>query len=198
MTANTHGFSQTRTMPNPIQDNAPLDPLHSVRIHRNEAPNQIDCAVITVSDTRTTETDKSGKLIYELLMEKGHNIAFYRIVPDEVDAIQAALLEATQQTGIEAVLINGGTGLAKRDVTIEVASSLFSKHMPGFGELFRYLSFAEDIGTAAILSRAAAGVVGESIVFCMPGSTGAVRLALTRIILPELNHVIRELRKDRK
>jgi molybdenum cofactor biosynthesis protein B len=169
----------------------------STEQHRREAPASVACAIITVSDTRTPETDKSGQLIRELLEAKGHTVADYAIVRDEYEGIKALLRAASDNPLIEAVLLNGGTGIAGRDTTYEAVRDQLHKEMPGFGEIFRYLSFAEDIGSAAILSRAIAGTIGATAVFSMPGSTGAVRLAMTRLIVPELGHVMRELYKDK-
>lgn len=170
--------------------------MNSVEQHRSEGPGSISCMIVTVSDTRTFETDKSGALMKELLQQAGHRIADYRIVKDDYNAIRELVHQAAHNPEVEALLLNGGTGIALRDTTYEAVKESLDKEMPGFGEIFRYLSFAEDIGTAAILSRAVAGVAGHTAVFSTPGSTGAVRLAMTRIILPELSHVIREIRKD--
>lgn len=164
--------------------------------HKREAPDRVRCLVVTVSDTRTAETDKSGGLIRQLLEEHGHPVAGHRILPDEYGRIVELLKEAAGDPAVEAVLLNGGTGIAARDVTVEAVRSVLDKELPGFGELFRYLSFTEDIGSAAMMSRAVAGTVGRMAVFAMPGSTGAVRLAMTRLILPELGHVMREIYKD--
>ncbi|WP_100398713.1 MogA/MoaB family molybdenum cofactor biosynthesis protein [Bacillus sp. FJAT-44742] len=168
----------------------------SVTEHRNEAPSSVNCMIITVSDTRTKETDKSGKLIKDLLEGEGHNITRYEIVQDDYQGIQELIKRSAKDKNIDSILLNGGTGIALRDTTYEAVGSLLQKEMPGFGELFRYLSFAEDIGTASILSRAVAGVYHHTAVFSMPGSSGAVRLAMNRIILPEITHIIREVRKD--
>lgn len=164
--------------------------------HKREAPNQVSCMVITVSDTRTKETDKSGQTMMNLLEAAGHVIGDYCIVKDEKEAIREAVLKGCENPKMDVVLTNGGTGIAKRDVTIETVQSLFEKEISGFGELFRMLSYQEDIGSAAILSRAVAGVVKNKAVFSTPGSTGAVKLAMNRLILPEIGHVVRELRKD--
>jgi molybdenum cofactor biosynthesis protein B len=153
--------------------------------------------IITVSDTRTEESDKSGQLMRQLLEADGYVITDYRIVKDEYAAIQELIRTAAASAHIEAVLLNGGTGIALRDTTYEAVRDVLDKEMPGFGEIFRYLSFAEDIGPAAILSRAVAGVCGNTAVFSMPGSSGAVKLAMTRIVVPELKHVMREIYKDR-
>ncbi len=164
--------------------------------HKQEAPSRVSCFVVTVSDTRTEETDKSGGLIRQLLAEHGHPVCGYRIVRDDYETIAALLREAAEDAAVEAVLLNGGTGIAARDVTVEAVRDALHKELPGFGELFRFLSFTEDIGPAAMLSRAVAGTIGRKAVFAMPGSTGAVRLAMTRLILPELGHVMREIYKD--
>lgn len=167
----------------------------SVEEHKREAPAFVRCMVITVSDTRTEETDKSGTLMKKLLLEQGHHVSDYRIVKDDFESIRNLLYEAEKTDEIQAVLLSGGTGISRRDTTYEAVGSVLSKHLPGFGELFRYLSFTEDIGTAAMLSRAVAGTMRQTAVFSMPGSTGAVKLAMNRLILPELTHIIRELNK---
>jgi molybdopterin adenylyltransferase len=164
--------------------------------HKNEAANNIGCMVITVSDTRDEETDKSGKLMIELLKADGHHINKYIVVKDEQAAIRSAILEACERADIDVILINGGTGIAKRDVTIETVKGILDKEIPGFGEIFRMLSYQEDIGSAAILSRAIAGVIQNKAIFSTPGSTGAVRLAMQKLILPEIGHVVREIKKD--
>lgn len=169
----------------------------SVDVHRREAPDTVRCMVVTVSDTRTPETDTSGRLMMELLREHGYVVVDYRIVPDEYERITRVVREAVARDDVEAVLLNGGTGIALRDTTYEAVRDLLDKEMPGFGEIFRLLSY-EEIGAAAMLSRAIAGVCGETAVFSMPGSSGAVRLAMTRLILPELRHVMREIYKDRR
>jgi molybdenum cofactor biosynthesis protein B len=169
--------------------------LPSVEQHRSEAPSTVRCMVVTVSDTRTPDTDKSGALMKQLLVEAGYEIARYEIVKDEYDQIRGMIEAAVADPSVEAILFNGGTGIAPRDTTYEAVRDSLEKEMPGFGEIFRYLSFAEDIGPAAILSRAVAGVVGRTAVFSTPGSSGAVKLAMTRIIVPELRHVMREIYK---
>jgi molybdopterin adenylyltransferase len=168
----------------------------STQEHKREAPKSINCKIITVSDTRNKDTDKSGKLMIELLEQSGHQITDYVIVKDEAIPIRDEILKGCNREDIDAILINGGTGIAKRDVTIETVKSLLDKEIVGFGELFRMLSYQEDIGSAAILSRAIAGVVNNRAVFSTPGSTGAVKLAMYKLILPELGHVVREIKKD--
>jgi molybdenum cofactor biosynthesis protein B len=168
----------------------------SVQQHRREAPDTVSCMIITVSDTRTAETDTSGQLMKRMLEASGYRIVDTHIVPDVYDTIQALIREGAQREDVEAILLNGGTGIAKRDTTVEAVRDLLDKEMPGFGEIFRYLSFAEDIGPAAILSRAIAGVCNDTAIFSVPGSSGAVRLAMERLIIPELRHVKREIDKD--
>ncbi|WP_068496271.1 MogA/MoaB family molybdenum cofactor biosynthesis protein [Paenibacillus kribbensis] len=169
--------------------------ISSVEEHRREAPQRVSCMVITVSDTRTEETDTGGRLLIDLLETDGYEVVRYVIVKDDYEGIRQLVSEAVEQVDIEAVLLTGGTGISPRDTTYEAISSLLDKELPGFGEIFRYLSFAEDIGSAAILSRAVAGTIGQTAVFSMPGSRGAVRLAMERIIVPELRHVMREIYK---
>ncbi len=154
--------------------------------HKHDA-GPVGCAVITVSDTRTAETDGSGRRIHELLRDQGHRVEHYQIVKDEPEQI-VAVLRAMPAT-VEVVLINGGTGLARRDTTYEAVQRLLDKEITGFGELFRMLSY-EQIGAAAMLSRATAGVAGRHVLFSIPGSTAAVELAMTTLILPQLAHVV--------
>lgn len=132
----------------------------------------------------------------EMLEDAGHKIVDYCIVKDESTPIQNEILKGCEREDIDVILTNGGTGMAKRDVTIETVEGLLEKEMVGFGELFRMISYQEDIGSAAILSRAIAGVVKDKAVFSTPGSTGAVKLAMTKLILPEIGHVVREIKKD--
>jgi molybdopterin adenylyltransferase len=153
----------------------------------------IDCAIITISDTRTTETDTGGQLAQQLLRSAGHEVKFYQIVPDEPEQIVALLEQLATQKSIQAVILSGGTGISPRDRTYEALSNLLEKVLPGFGELFRTLSYAE-IGSRAISSRSIAGTYRQMIIFALPGSRGAVELGLTKIILPELPHLIKQLR----
>lgn len=164
--------------------------------HRKHADKYISCAVITVSDTRTKETDKSGQKIIDLLINHEHQVNFYEIIPDDGDQIRITVEKAIYCEKIDAVIVNGGTGISYRDVTIESIKPLFEKQLPGFGELFRHLSFQYDIGTASILSRAICGVSNHRVIFSIPGSTRAVTLAMEKIILPEVGHMIGEIYKD--
>jgi molybdenum cofactor biosynthesis protein B len=168
--------------------------VSSIEQHRMAAPRSVRCAVVTVSDTRTVETDTSGALIRERLERAGHAVVFYAIVPDEREEIGRLVDELVQRPDCDAVLLNGGTGIARRDVTYEAIAERIEKRLDGFGELFRWLSYRE-IGTAAMLSRALAGVYRGRIVIAMPGSTGAVRLAMDELVLPELAHLVFEVRK---
>lgn len=170
----------------------------SVSEHKKATPTSVTCKVITISDTRTKETDKSGKLMISLLEENGYTVLQYEIVKDEEPYIERAICDGCENKEIDVVLTNGGTGIAKRDVTIETVSRLLDKEIVGFGELFRMLSYTEDIGSAAILSRAIAGVSKDTAIFSTPGSSGAVKLAMKKLILPELGHVVSEIKKDIK
>lgn len=161
--------------------------------HRSESPHRLRIAVVTVSDTRSPATDTSGYLVASLAEAAGHTIVERAIVPDEPDRIRLLLLNYLP-AHIDAVLLTGGTGVSARDQTFETVSGLLTKALPGYGELFRMLSFAE-VGTACILSRATGGLMGEVVVLTMPGSSAAVRLAMTRVILPELAHLVHEARK---
>jgi molybdopterin adenylyltransferase len=168
----------------------------SLQEHKKTAISSVCCKVVTVSDTRNKETDKSGQLMCELLKSAGHQVVDYVIVKDDGAEISAEIQKGCRNEKIDVILTNGGTGIAKRDVTIETVRQLFDKEITGFGELFRLLSYQEDIGSAAILSRAIAGVIEDKALFSTPGSTGAVRLAMNKLILPELGHVVKELKKD--
>jgi molybdenum cofactor biosynthesis protein B len=143
-------------------------------------------AVLTVSDTRTLETDKSGGFIVEAVQAVGHTLAMRQIVPDDRELLQSTFQKLIADEGVDVVLATGGTGITARDVTPDALAPLVTKHIPGFGELFRYLSYA-DIGAATIQSRAEAALCGGTLVFALPGSTGAVKLALEKIILPQLD-----------
>ncbi len=153
----------------------------------------VSCAVITVSDTRSLETDRSGQTIKQLLLDAGHTVGAYTIVKDEPAQIQAQMNVLSQRSDLDAVIFNGGTGIASRDSTYDAIESLLEKTLPGFGELFRWLSYQE-IGSRAIASRAIAGIYQSKLVFSLPGSTNAVQLAVQRLILPELVHLVTQLR----
>lgn len=164
--------------------------------HRKSAAKNIMCAVITVSDTRVKATDKSGRKVISLLHEANHFVHIHKIVPDHQRQIQEIVEEMIHHDQVEAIIFNGGTGISKRDITIESIEPLLDKQLPGFGELFRYLSYTCDIGTASMLSRALCGVANHRLIFSIPGSTGAVTLAMERLILPEIGHMLREIHKE--
>ena len=169
----------------------------SHKAHHAEAEQytKIRCAVLTVSDTRTEETDRSGGLMRVRLEKAGHEITFYRIIPDEPAVIKGAMQKLAGK--VDVVLFNGGTGISKRDRTYEAISSMLDKELPGFGELFRMLSYQE-IGPSAMLSRATAGVYNDTLFFSTPGSLNAVKLAMDKLILPELKHLVWELLRQQQ
>lgn len=159
--------------------------------HAHQNMNSVKAAILTISDTRTLDTDVSGEHICTLLKESAHTVTYREITKDDAAEIEAAIKRMVDEQ-MDVILTTGGTGITKRDVTIETIRPLLDREMVGFGELFRYVSFTEDIGPAAMLSRALAGRIGNTIVFSMPGSRGAVDLAMTRLILPELSHIVWE------
>lgn len=152
------------------------------------------CVVITCSDTRTSQTDTSGQLMMRLLKEHGHDVAGYHVIKDDPAQIRRLIEEAAESDAVHAILVNGGTGISKRDSTFEAVDGMLEKRLVGFGEIFRYLTY-KDIGSPAIMTRATAGVFRGRIVFSTPGSEGAVRLAMEQLILPELGHMIQQLSK---
>lgn len=164
----------------------------AVHEHKEKAKKSVRCFVVTVSDTRDENTDTSGQTIKQLLAADGHQAAGYRIVKDEPLEIEALLNETLGMGEVDAVIVNGGTGIAPRDGTYEVVSRLLDKKLDGFGEIFRYLSYL-DIGSAAIMSRAAAGTARGKVLISLPGSQGAVTLAMEKLILPELRHMVSQL-----
>jgi molybdenum cofactor biosynthesis protein B len=162
--------------------------------HKSHAPASIACYVLTVSDSRTPETDTGGRTIRELLEQAGHTIAGHAIVRDEPAAVTALVSEQLAAGRARVIVTTGGTGITSRDGTFEAIDGLLGKRLDGFGELFRMLSFQE-IGAAAMMSRATAGTSGRTAIFVLPGSPDAVRLAMTRLILPELGHVVQQLNR---
>lgn len=166
----------------------------SVQQHRAAAAGSLSIGVLTVSDTRRLDEDTGGALIVELLEAAGHTVSGRRIVPDDREQIVSAVLDLTGNPETDAVITTGGTGIARRDVTYEAVSSILDRQIDGFGELFRMLSW-EEIGAAAMLSRATAGAIGATAVFSLPGSRNAIRLAMEKLILPEIEHVVFEIRK---
>ena len=165
----------------------------TAREHRETAPTQpVGCFVLTISDTKTPETDTSGILIRERLTAAGHAIAGHRIVRDEPEQMMDVILAACGDPAVQVFILTGGTGITSRDATFEAIEGLLDKKLTGFGELFRMLSYQE-IGAAAMMSRAQAGVVKRRLLFSLPGSPNACRLALDKLIVPELPHLMREV-----
>lgn len=160
--------------------------------HKERSIKNVNCMVITVSDTRTEENDSSGQAIIKLLKDNLHTVSLYRIVKDEPSEIREAIELGCSDSGIEVIILNGGTGISRRDSTYEVVDGIIEKRLDGFGEIFRYLSYQE-IGSAAVMSRAIAGTYKRRIVFSLPGSEGAVRLAMEKIILNEIGHMVWEV-----
>ena len=166
----------------------------SVADHKSTSPATVSCFVLTVSDSRTLETETSGKAIAELLSAAGHTVVDRLVVKDEPDEVRHIVRTEIERDRVKVIITTGGTGITRRDSTYEALVDLFDKRLDGFGELFRMLSF-EEIGSAAMMSRATAGIVGRCALFLLPGSEAAVRLAMTRLIIPELGHVARELNR---
>lgn len=164
-----------------------------VQLERN-----INVALLTVSDTRDFDSDKGGQLVQSLLKEINVSIEehHYKIVKDDKNAITLQIKQWLEDNeNIDVIITTGGTGISQRDVTIEAVRPLLTKEIEGFGELFRYLSYSEDVGTRALLSRAIGGTAKDKLIFALPGSTGAVKLAIEKLIKPELNHLVHELTK---
>jgi molybdenum cofactor biosynthesis protein B len=169
----------------------------SVHKHRESAPERVRVAVLTISDTRTPETDTGGETVEALMRDAGHDIVGRDIVRDEASAIRTKLVELLARPDVDAVVTTGGTGISARDTTYEVVDRMLEKKLDGFGEIFRMLSY-EEIGAAAVLSRCVAGAVGTKFVACLPGSRNAVRLAVEKLLVPEISHVVFELRKHQE
>lgn len=161
--------------------------------HHEKKVESVSCAILTISDTRTPDTDESGKRIRHDLETAGHIVVHYDIIPDDPQQVRHRVITLGNDNACQAILITGGTGLASRDTTYEAISSIFEKRLDGFGELFRMLSY-EEIGAAAMLSRATAGVYQSTMIFSIPGSTAAVRLAMQKLILPGIGHLAALLR----
>jgi molybdenum cofactor biosynthesis protein B len=163
--------------------------------HPDGTLRSILCAVITVSDTRTQKSDRSGQMMIQLLQDAGHCVQSYQILKDEPDEIKQAIASLQTKQTIELILLNGGTGISPRDTTYDAIEPLLDKILPGFGELFRMLSYS-DIGSRAMASRAIAGTLGHQLLFSMPGSSKAVELAMEKLILPEISHLVKQLRAE--
>ena len=159
--------------------------------HRDSAPKSVSCAVLTISDTRTELDDETGELIQQKLSQNGHQVISYSILKNEADSIDKKVRELLGHDELQVIIISGGTGVSHRDITVETISPILEKKLDGFGELFRFLTYQE-IGTASIMSRAIAGVARGKVILCLPGSPGAANLAMDKIILPEIGHLVRE------
>ncbi len=168
------------------------DAAATPREHKAHAPASVGCWVVTVSDTKTSETDTSGAVIRELLSAAGHHVVGATIVSDEPDDVERVVREACRDAQVQVVILTGGTGITSRDSTFEAVEALLDKRLPGFGELFRMLSYQE-VGAAAMLSRAQMGIHARRIVVSLPGSPNACRLALEKLLVPELGHLVREV-----
>ena len=164
------------------------------RQHKADAPGSVRVAIISVSTTRSLAEDKSGHWIGRRALKEGHRVVGHVVVPDDIAAVRKAVDEARRSFGAQAVLVTGGTGISRLDVTIEAVRPLFDKELSSFAVLFTQLSF-DEIDSAALLSRATAGVIGDSVVFCMPGSLKACKLACRELVFPELGHMIHHLTK---
>lgn len=165
-------------------------------MHAHKKKRSVNCLILTISDTRTEATDKSGDLMCQLLEAAGHHIIRREIIIDNEASIEDSIKVGCKDENIDVVLTNGGTGISFRDVTIETIEKVLDKEIPGYGELFRMLSYEEDIGSAAIMSRAIAGVSNHTAIFATPGSSGAVKLAMNKLIIPEISHIVNEIKKD--
>jgi molybdenum cofactor biosynthesis protein B len=166
----------------------------SAQEHRQQSPGAVRCAVITVSDTRTLENDTGGQSIVDRLEAAGHQVVRRQIIPDEPEIMRRLVEEMVIHEEVDAVLLTGGTGISRRDQTFETISGMVNRPLPGYGELFRMLSY-DQIGAAAMLSRAVGGLIEQTVVLTMPGSRAAVELAMEKLILPELSHLVGEARK---
>ena len=162
--------------------------------HKSSAPQHIRCVLITVSDTRTLENDTGGETVLQWLAQAEHVVLDREIVPDDPQRIRVLLNQLTQRESVDAILMTGGTGITRRDQTFETVTEMLTKTLPGYGELFRWLSYQE-IGAAAMLSRATGGLLGNKVLLTMPGSPAAVRLAMEKLILPELPHLVGEAKR---
>ncbi len=159
--------------------------------HKEKSPRSVNCAVVIISDTRTEQDDESGRLLKQRLSENGHRVMSYALLKNDAAALKKKLSELLGQEELQVIITSGGTGVSRRDITIETVSPILEKKLDGFGELFRFLSYQE-IGTASIMSRAIAGVAGGKVVICLPGSLGAVKMVTEKIIIPEIGHMVRE------
>ena len=162
--------------------------------HKHQSPKNINCSIIVVSDSRTEQNDESGKYIMQVLKKHGHKVLSHVLLKNDANAIQNRVNELLDEESLQVIITSGGTGISHRDVTVETISPVFDKKIDGFGELFRFLTYHQ-IHTGSIMSRATAGVVKGKVIICLPGSLGAVSLAMGKIILPEIGHMVREAQR---
>ncbi|MGC8912692.1 MAG: MogA/MoaB family molybdenum cofactor biosynthesis protein [Thermoplasmata archaeon] len=162
--------------------------------HKEQAPHAINFVVITLSDTRTEKTDASGKILMEILERAGNNLKAYMLIPNDSEKLEELLSRYTSDDSVDAIITVGGTGISRKDITIEVVTRMLTKKLDGFGEIFRMLSYKE-IGVSAIMSRAIAGVINGKVIVCLPGSASAVKLAATEILISELGHMVYEAKR---
>ena len=167
----------------------------SRREHRKAAPSKVKVGILTVSSTRTLKEDKSGQWIKRQAIKEGNEVVFHRVIPDDVPIITQTILDGIHKHDLHVILLTGGTGISSKDVTIEAIRPLFSKELTAFGTLFTQLSF-EQVDSAAVLSRATAGVIGKTLLFCMPGSLAACKLACRELIFLELGHMVKHLLEE--
>lgn len=160
--------------------------------HKKKAPKNLTVAILTVSTTRTLETDKSGRWMGKRARKEGHTVVFHQVIPDDSETITRTVLHLATDPAPQVILLTGGTGISRKDVTIEAVRPLFDKELSAFGAVFSQLSY-EEIDSAAVLSRATAGIIGETVLFCMPGSLAACKLACKALIFPELGHVVKHM-----
>ena len=159
--------------------------------HKRKAPKSVSCAILTISDARTERDDESGRLLRQKLSENGHRVISYCILKNEAESIRKKIYELLKEEELQVIITSGGTGVSHRDITIETIYPILEKKLDGFGELFRFLTYSE-IGTGSIMSRAIAGVAGGKVILCLPGSPQATNLAMDKIILPEIGHLVME------
>ncbi len=163
----------------------------SYQEHKQKAPQSVSCAVLTISDTRTERDDESGMLIRQKLSQNGHQVLSYAILKDDAASLKKKVFELLSHEELQVIIINGGTGVSRRDITVDTIYPILEKELDGFGELFRLLTYQE-MGTASIMSRTIGGVARGKVILCLPGSPDAAKLAMDKIILPELGHLVRE------
>ncbi len=159
--------------------------------HKHKSPKSVSCAVLSISDTRTEQDDESGRLLRQKLSENGHRVISHCILKNEPDSIEKKIHQLLKEEELQVIIATGGTGVSRRDITIEIIYPILEKKLDGFGELFRFLTYSE-IGTGSIMSRAIAGVARGKVILCLPGSPDAINVAMDKIILPEIGHLVRE------